>query len=139
MKSVSGEALRSGAEILSELETGAPIKDILIKQRDKTIRNLASKASEKLKSMNQSGKGFLAYKRKRVASDSLSPPPKRRRATSRKRKVVKRKKKVVKRKKGKRKSAKKKPVKRKTTKRRKKRSTKKVVFDKDSFLNKFTN
>lgn len=134
LKSISGEALRSGAEILGELDSGAPIKDLFIKQRDKSLRNLANKAGEKLQSMSQSGKGHLVYKRKRTVSDSLSPLPKRRRLTSRKKKVVKR----QKNKKGKRKGANKKKSIRKSTKRRRK-SSKKVVFDKASFLNKFIN
>lgn len=143
LKSISGEALRSGAEILSEIDS-APIRDLLVKQRDKSLRNLANQAGEKLMTMNQRGRGLQMYKRKRVDFDSLSPLPKRRRATSSKRKVRKPvKRKGGKPKKGKKKKKKsvkkKKPVKRKATKKRKKSNTKKVQFDKESFLNKFIN
>lgn len=137
LKSIGAEAARSGAEILSNLDN-APIKDLLIQQRDKSIKNLANKAGEKLMSLNQSGKGLLPYKRVRSDSDSFSPVRKRRRRTTRSksRKVIKRKTKKRKSAKKKRKPAKRKAVKRKPAKKRKKR-TKKVKFNRNSFLDKF--
>lgn len=138
LKSISGEAVRSGAEILSNLES-APLKTLLAEQRDKSIRNLSKQVGKKLMSLNQAGQGILPYKRIRSLSNSLSPKPKRRRTASVNRKTTKRK--VVKRKivKKKRKVAKRKPSKRKPAKRsRTGKSGKKVKFH-ANFLDKFLN
>lgn len=112
-----------------------------MKQRDKSIKNLAGKAGEKIKEMAamQSGSGLMPYKRirSRSLSSSLLPPRKRARSV-RKRKVKKQK--VVKtkkpRKKKTRKTKKKKAAPKRKTKPRK-RKAKKV--DTSAFLNKFLN
>lgn len=65
-RAVGGEALRSGQDILSNLGQ-KPIKELLKEQADKSFKNLAEKAENKVKNM-MSGKGI---KRRRPAVEDF--------------------------------------------------------------------
>lgn len=128
MKSVGKEALRSGIEIAANYDK-APLKDLLVQQRDKSIKNLANKVGEKIKEMSgtQTGSGLIPYKRLRDRSISTSPPSKRRRTRSVKKSGRKRKPKAKKRKKS-RKTISKRKKKTKTRRKRKPKKKKKITL-----------
>lgn len=86
-KAVGKQALTSGLNIIEGLKD-EPLKDLLKKERDRSLQNLASEASDSLRKM--SGRGI---KRRNAGFDAASifPLPKRRRRSSsaRKRKTTK--------------------------------------------------
>lgn len=131
-KALGKQALESGINIIEGLQQDAPIKDLLVKERDRGLKSLAAQASDKLKSMRGSG-----IKRRRVNFENLSssPSPKRRRRSSKVRKAKKRKPSV--RRKTVKKRTKKKKTKSRRVGRRKTTKNKSAALLKTDILNQF--
>lgn len=133
-KALGRQALTSGINILEGLQQDEPIKNILMKERDRGLRDLASQASEKLKSMQ--GRGIKTKRLSFQNITSASLPKRRRRSTVRKTKKKSVRKKIVKKP-----SRRKRKTKQKTKSRRVRRKTTKKPASllKSDILNQFMN
>jgi hypothetical protein len=69
-KAVGKELLRSGTELLENMDTQTPMKDLLKRQSNKALSNLRMSALDKIKSF-QSGQGLRAIKRKDIDFDQF--------------------------------------------------------------------
>lgn len=86
-KALGKQALTSGINIIEGLQKDEPIKEILMKERDRGLRNLAMQASDSLKNMQ--GRGRIKRRRVGFSDGSSVSLPKRRRRSSSVRKLKK--------------------------------------------------